>query len=469
MLYASNKILKRCMLVYFWRVFPKLGIGLFFVLVVFNCLFLYFLLGKQTQVPRVGDVNQVDLSIFPESYSAVLEKHFYRVGWQWRIKYHGIPDYSPVEDLNCTCQGYLRNVHFLGSGWTKSSYRVVINNGVFVLKTVNDKGHDVSKCTNENQMQWSSCFRVSYMDAGTKILNEIVRLKILKHPNVIKVIGYCAPDRPSINDRKSMISIITEYGEPVDVIKLLTMSWEERLRISLGLSRLLNFLSKSPLGTISLNDFRRQQFVLVSGEIKLIDVDDIGLEEPSCTVASCCIPSTKTRPIDVCVPCVNGYCKQYNEKLNILNAGRHFIDYILPHGAPTKFSPMIEQIVKAFKDASWTTAKILKEVEHLTDLYIKGMYRSIFPFSHLSGFKVIPQHDLPALYDYRCKLTVSGYGCSQSVFDEEEAAAICAADSDCKAFVFTNVFTWTGRKMVHFKNGAQGYVVNNSTTLYIKL
>ena len=53
-------------------------------------------------------------------------------------------------------------------------------------------------------------------------------------------------------------------------------------QISLGITQLVVSLAQSPLGAVGLNDFRRQQFVLVHGEIKLSDVDDISFEEPIC-------------------------------------------------------------------------------------------------------------------------------------------------------------------------------------------
>lgn len=38
-----------------------------------------------------------------------------------------------------------------------------------------------------------------------------------------------------------------------------------------------------------MNDFRRQQFVLVDGSLKLSDVDDAGFDEPACSSDSQCV------------------------------------------------------------------------------------------------------------------------------------------------------------------------------------
>lgn len=44
----------------------------------------------------------------------------------------------------------------------------------------------------------------------------------------------------------------------------------------LGVAKILHLLAHSPIGSLAMNDFRRQQFVIVDGVLKLSDVDDIG-------------------------------------------------------------------------------------------------------------------------------------------------------------------------------------------------
>jgi protein kinase domain-containing protein len=64
------------------------------------------------------------------------------------------------------------------------------------------------------------------------------------------------------------------------------------LQLALGIAQILHHLAHSPLGSLSMNDFRRQQFVLVGGTLKLSDVDDLGVGEPECeTDADCVIGS----------------------------------------------------------------------------------------------------------------------------------------------------------------------------------
>jgi len=47
-------------------------------------------------------------------------------------------------------------------------------------------------------------------------------------------------------------------------------------------------MSDTQYGSMSMNDFRRQQFVLVDGTLKLSDVDDTGFEDPVCTTTKDC-------------------------------------------------------------------------------------------------------------------------------------------------------------------------------------
>lgn len=56
-----------------------------------------------------------------------------------------------------------------------------------------------------------------------------------------------------------------------------------------NVARLLYHLAHSPLGSLAMNDLRRQQFVLVDGSLKLSDVDDMGVAEPFCEMDTDCL------------------------------------------------------------------------------------------------------------------------------------------------------------------------------------
>ena len=46
------------------------------------------------------------------------------------------------------------------------------------------------------------------------------------------MLGYCVPQKLYNGDADSLVAMVTELGETIDIIKLLQMSWEDRLRVS---------------------------------------------------------------------------------------------------------------------------------------------------------------------------------------------------------------------------------------------
>ncbi|GIY76216.1 extracellular tyrosine-protein kinase PKDCC [Caerostris darwini] len=383
---------------------------------------------------------------------------------EWRLSVSSnLSKTDHFNELNCSSLRKFEKVRFVAAGYTKSTYKVRLGNRTLSLKTVNVEGHDISFCLHQEDRYLHDCFLLT----ASKLLREIAILRSIQHPNIVKILGYCVPVDPDISDPRHTVAIFEEYGEPIDVIKLLQLSWEDRLRISLGLSRLLKHLStfKEP---IALNDFRRQQFVVIDGELKLIDVDDVGLQEQRCHDKPCCATQPSSN-ISICVPCVNSVCHGFNEKMNILRTGRHFIKHILPHGAPVQLNSVTNRITSAFQLASLDTNSIWREVEDLVTVFKSGQYRNVSKIRYLTGYKTYYHRDVSTKFDYRCQLTVSGYGCMTSVLDAEEAAEICWNDSKCKAFVLTNITTWTGRRITKFKSGFGNLLHNRKATLFLKL
>uniref|UniRef100_UPI003AB0E1E7 extracellular tyrosine-protein kinase PKDCC-like n=1 Tax=Centroberyx gerrardi TaxID=166262 RepID=UPI003AB0E1E7 len=117
--------------------------------------------------------------------------------------------------------------------------------------------------------------------------------------------------------------------------------------VCLSLVRLLHFLAHSPLGSVSLLDFRPRQFVLVGGELKVSDLDDATADEPPC-------PPRPPRRCGIhfparnfSLPCSGGRCAGINEKRNLYNAYRFFFTYLLPHSAPPSLRPLLDRILNA--------------------------------------------------------------------------------------------------------------------------
>lgn len=408
-------------------------------------------------------------------YFQILKQYFTKDKFDWKLFIQTsnntnminllLPMHKSKQMLDCKSLENSRDHIYIATGWTKVSYSAKLYDGDIAIKTVNIYGRDVREC-----LKWDPNKRLldCYQIAASKILREIFLLKKLIHPNVIEMLGYCVPIKEYDGGQSSSVSIITELGQPIDVIGLLQMSWEDRLRVSLGMAHLLYHLAHSPLGSLFMTDFRRQQFVLVKGKLKLSDVDDIIIGDPKCLSNENCTVYFPQQNLTLIVSCQKGICHGFNEKQNIIHAGRHFMSFILPHGVPGKLQPFVDKIVEAYSKGSWDAYKLLQKTEEVVYLFVNGFYRSkLSERNALKNYRIFNNSDLPGLFDYHCQLTLSGHGCTLSTFNIEEAAEICSGDSECKAFVVTNDTTWTGRKIVHFKNG-YSTPVKSLTTLFVK-
>uniref|UniRef100_A0A8C6ZUX9 Protein kinase domain containing, cytoplasmic n=1 Tax=Nothoprocta perdicaria TaxID=30464 RepID=A0A8C6ZUX9_NOTPE len=262
--------------------------------------------------------------------------------------------------------------------------------------------------------------------------------------------GYCYQDS---NDIPDTLTTITELGSPLEMIQLLQTSWEDRFRICLSLVRLLHYLAHSPLGSVTLLDFRPRQFVIVDGELKVTDLDDASIEESSCTSNSDCFMEFPAR--NFTLPCsVEGRCQNMNEKRNLYNAYRFFFTYLLPHSAPSSLRPLLDKIVNATgKHTTGTNARALEVI---------ALLRLI------AEYKRVPEAFIPD-ENYRCWPSYHHKGCLLSVFDVNEAMEICDSYSQCKAFVLTNQTTWTGRQLVFFKMASNPIVPDPDKITYVKV
>ncbi len=154
---------------------------------------------------------------------------------------------------------------FVGSGFTKRVQKARLGGRYVSLKTPLRDGPDVSSCTKFG-MGVDECFRL----ANFKILKEVALLQQLQHPNIVKVLGFCPPGKIDTQESSDTATMAIEYGEPITFLDLLKMSWEDRLRISLGVGRLLVYLRSSALGSLAIHDFKPSQFVRVDGEVMLL-------------------------------------------------------------------------------------------------------------------------------------------------------------------------------------------------------
>ncbi|KAJ8418417.1 hypothetical protein AAFF_G00141260 [Aldrovandia affinis] len=321
--------------------------------------------------------------------------------------------------LGCSSIDNVTDVQYLGSGYTKAVYKAAVNSSFSVaLKSVDFGGHDMENCV-KKYGSTADCYRL----ASFKIVKEMTLMERLQHPNILKLFGYCYQDS---NDIPDTVTAITELGSPLEMIQLLQTSWEERFRICLSLVRLLHYLAHSPLGSVTLLDFRPRQFVLVHGELKVTDLDDASAEETPCSAHADCVMEFPAR--NFTLPCSRGRCSGMNEKRNLYNAYRFFFTYLLPHSAPPTLRPLLDKIVNSTGELN-NTQPHKAEFKRMVDASVSGE-------------------------NYRCWPSYQHDGCMLSVFSVREAISVCESHAQCRAFVMTNQTTWTGHQLVFFKTGA---------------
>ncbi|KAJ8399480.1 hypothetical protein AAFF_G00411920 [Aldrovandia affinis] len=375
-----------------------------------------------------------------------------------KTKENIVPLGTITDAIGCDQLRYVKNVDFLGAGYTKAVIKGVLPKGFTVaLKSVNEKGSDMRRCL-EDFKDLEGCRElVSY-----KLIKEIILLQRLRHPNIIKLQGHC---KWSI--QAGGVTAAFEQGSPLQMIQLLQSPWEERFRVCLGLMRLLHYLSRSPLGSVALLDFQPRQFVLVSGELKLTDLDDAEVEEPGCQTEADCILHFPLRNFSApCSP--GGVCQGLNERRNLYNAYRYFFTYLLPHQAPPALRPLIDRVMNSTAELKSDVSSTREAFEEILHLYKSGLYLENLPTSLIRDYTALRGMRTSGGMAYHCWPSFSHQGCVLSVHNASEAAFICSANPHCASFTLGAQVTWTGRPLACFRSGFSDLLPDVNAVAYIK-
>ncbi|AWP16473.1 putative protein kinase domain-containing protein cytoplasmic [Scophthalmus maximus] len=371
-----------------------------------------------------------------------------------------------MDEMGCDSLVDMQAVEILGSGYTKLVVKVNLAGGQPVaLKLVNEQGIDMGKCLEDFKDPPGCRELVSY-----KLQKEIVLLQRLQHPNVIKLRGHCAGDARVQGERgadRGRVTVILEQGNPLQMIQLLQSPWEDRFRVCLDLVRLLHFLSQSPLGSVALLDFQPRQFVTVSGELKLTDLDDASAEETACQSDADCTLLFPHR--NFTLPCsTRGVCEGLNEKRNIYNAYRYFFTYLLPHQAPPGLTHLVDHIMNSTGELKADINQTLEAFEQILLLYKSGLHLDNLPPSIIRDYTVIRGMGTSGNVEYRCWPSYSQQGCVLSVHSAREAAYICNSHSQCNSFTLSGQKTWTGRLLASFRSSFSHLVPGGTSEVYVK-
>ncbi|XP_026195041.1 extracellular tyrosine-protein kinase PKDCC [Anabas testudineus] len=383
----------------------------------------------------------------------------------WNEITHG-SEKTHMDEMGCDSLVDMQAVEVLGSGYTKLVVKVNLAKGQPVaLKLVNEQGIDMGKCLEDFKDPEGCRELVSY-----KLKKEIVLLQRLQHPNVIKLKGHCAADAGGHGTKGGeggRIAVILEQGNPLQMIQLLQSPWEDRFRVCLDLVRLLHFLSQSPLGSVALLDFQPRQFVTVSGELKLTDLDDASAEETTCRTDADCTLQFPHR--NFTLPCTaQGVCGGLNEKMNIYNAYRYFFTYLLPHQAPPGLTHLVDHIMNSTGELKADINQTLDAFEHILLLYKSGLHLDNLPPSIIRDYTMMRGMGTSGNVEYRCWPSYSQQGCVLSVHSPREAAYICNSHPQCNSFTLNGQKTWTGRLLASFRSSFSHLVPDGTSEVYVK-
>ncbi|XP_052010026.1 extracellular tyrosine-protein kinase PKDCC-like [Xyrauchen texanus] len=361
-------------------------------------------------------------------------------------------------EIGCEELAGMKAVDFLGSGYTKTVLKVALPQGLFVaLKSVNHQGTDMRMC-----MQYFKDSQNCHKLVSFKLRKEIILLQRLQHPNIVQLKGQCQ-DSVLVGG----ITAILEQGMPLQMIQLLQSPWEERFRVCLGLVRLLQYLSQSPLGSVALLDFQPRQFVMVSGELKLTDLDDASIKEPACKEDSDCVLQFPLHNFTHrCSP--SRICKGLNEMRNLYNAYRYFFTYLLPHQAPPLLKPLIHQIMNSTGGLKQSINETLIAFEEVLHLYQSGQHLQNLPPFITRDYAVLKGMRSVGNMEYRCWPSYNQQGCVLSVHSAKEAALICSSHPQCTSFSLSKEKTWTGRLLALFRSGFSHLVPDVNSAVYMR-
>ncbi|CDW55104.1 PIP49 C domain containing protein [Trichuris trichiura] len=392
-------------------------------------------------------------------------------GMQWRFRpnVRGFNASKPLLDCEQISRR-LRSMAFLTDGWMKTVYHAHLGNRSVAVKLVNANGEMMRRCLAQSGPAESLQHKCRET-VGRKFVKEIVALNQFRHSSIIELIGYCIPMYPSDEGGFQSLAVVSELGEPMNLVQLLQLSWESRLKLFLSLVRLLDFLANHPAGPIVLNDFRAQQFVVVNGEFKLVDFDDIGLEEPSCQSQADCdghLTRIGIGNATMSVRCIHGSCNGFNDAANIYKTVKHFL-FLLQHGVPPSLQQQVDNLMTSFRTLSLPSSSLKRLTNDLVENYATGQYFNKRMRIESSGFVKYLHADLPSLHDYPCRDSYTQTGCVISVANLHEAKYLCSIQVGCLAIVWTGQQSWTGRKVVHFKSNFTNAVYSPETAVYVKL
>ncbi|XP_072050411.1 extracellular tyrosine-protein kinase PKDCC-like [Amphiura filiformis] len=266
-------------------------------------------------------------------------------------------NFNISEMLGCQDINKIRILKTLGKGFSKIVQEGQLNGVSVAVKSAGIEVKDVQDCLKSGMYKKEEdC----YVLASYKVLKEAMMLKQLRHPNIVRLTGLCLrSERSSPHIQERGMTVVVELGEPVQMQDLASLHYQERVRLCLGLAQLMFYLAESPLGSVAIEDFRDEQFVMIDKQIKLSDVDDLSSSEPECNSKMQCLLNN----VNVNIKCAsNMKCPGLNARRNLYNAYLVFFQPLLGFEVPPDFVEKAQDIMKRIQSGTIDAEELAQEL-----------------------------------------------------------------------------------------------------------
>lgn len=219
----------------------------------------------------------------------------------------------------------------LGHGWRKSVYLAKHGEVPVVIKVPRFD----SKCMAiENHPEISHNHRHTYCssEAIMLLMREVYYLQVLKHPNIVRLLGSCIRGEKVTNDSNIYRHDIAvfEFAHIFQIEKALTKTWRRKLSLVRQFVHILDYLEHSPMGSMRFRDMTANQFMLIRSRIMVTDLDSLTSLEPSCGTTD--NSTMELKPCHLGVACENGICEGFNAKYNMVKLYDLYLKQLLEPG-----------------------------------------------------------------------------------------------------------------------------------------
>lgn len=430
---------------------------------------------KQIVNPNQDSVNQ-DVPLMDEDKTVRLRRllsDLYPDNWgtakdademAYDIKIQ-LSDLGYESGLSCKDIDYIRISQAIKVGSKKYVDRAILRpqNTEVVIKSQGNDQETKIKCM-KNVYDADKCHNMG----NYHLMREILLLSILKHPGIVNLMGFCIRgDSINYDIKKKGLLLVLEAGTPVTPGILSYTQWDTRMRFAIQLAEMLKYLEESPLGSVELLGIRMDDFVTTrENQLKLVDLDDVNLDEKTCqSDADCKIPTASLARIS----CESGRCKDWNAKNNMQRVGASLFNELLSN-PPSAISRGINelkqsimllnitanQIIPKLKGMQKETAQVgvgydanegqghvkVEMVQERVETNHADQHRQeeimanrILPQKKSGDYQRIEQSNFPGQYDYTCQSSRVLWGCVITVHSLGEAKNFCNTDPQCRSFV----------------------------------